>query len=78
MGIRRARRSRRRGRLVERLRCHRKPIANTWQGIFPIYNTNEDGYAGTAPVGCFYRPNSSLERVKIGRRSRVKFGSRGP
>ena len=33
-----------------------KPIANTWQGIFPVYNTNEDGYAGTAPVGCF-KPN---------------------
>src|SRR5262245_41463188 len=30
-----------------------KPIANTWQGIFPVYNTNEDGYVGTAPVGCF-------------------------
>jgi formylglycine-generating enzyme len=33
-----------------------KLIANSWQGIFPVYNTNEDGYAGTAPVGCF-RPN---------------------
>jgi len=33
-----------------------KPIANTWQGIFPVLNTNEDGYAGTAPVGCF-KPN---------------------
>jgi formylglycine-generating enzyme len=33
-----------------------KPIANTWQGIFPLYNTNEDGYAATAPVGCF-QPN---------------------
>jgi formylglycine-generating enzyme len=33
-----------------------KPIANTWQGIFPVYNTNEDGYAATAPVGCF-KPN---------------------
>jgi len=33
-----------------------KPIANTWQGIFPVYNTEEDGYAGTAPVGCF-QPN---------------------
>jgi sulfatase modifying factor 1 len=33
-----------------------KPIANTWQGIFPVYNTNEDGYAGSAPVGCF-KPN---------------------
>ena len=33
-----------------------KPIANTWQGIFPVLNTKDDGYAGTAPVGCF-RPN---------------------
>jgi sulfatase modifying factor 1 len=33
-----------------------KPIANTWQGIFPVLNTNDDGYAGTAPVGCF-KPN---------------------
>jgi sulfatase modifying factor 1 len=30
-----------------------KPIANTWQGIFPVLNSNDDGYAGTAPVGCF-------------------------
>jgi hypothetical protein len=30
-----------------------KPIANTWQGIFPVLNTEQDGYAGTAPVGCF-------------------------
>ena len=30
-----------------------KPIANTWQGVFPVYNTGEDGYVGTAPVGCF-------------------------
>ncbi len=30
-----------------------KPIANSWQGIFPVYNTEQDGYAGTAPVGCF-------------------------
>ena len=30
-----------------------KPIANSWQGIFPVLNTNEDGYAETAPVGCF-------------------------
>ena len=29
------------------------PIANTWQGIFPVLDTKEDGYAGTAPVGCF-------------------------
>lgn len=30
-----------------------KPIANTWQGVFPVYNSNEDGHSGTAPVGCF-------------------------
>jgi formylglycine-generating enzyme len=30
-----------------------KPIANTWQGIFLVLNTNDDGYAETAPVGCF-------------------------
>lgn len=30
-----------------------KPIANTWQGIFPVLNTTDDGFAGTAPVGCF-------------------------
>ena len=33
-----------------------KPIANTWQGIFPVLDTKDDGYAGTAPVGCF-KPN---------------------
>jgi formylglycine-generating enzyme required for sulfatase activity len=33
-----------------------KPIANTWQGIFPVLNTNDDGHAGTAPVSCF-KPN---------------------
>lgn len=30
-----------------------KPLANHWQGLFPVKNLNEDGYAGTAPVGCF-------------------------
>ncbi len=30
-----------------------KPIANTWQGVFPLFNTAEDGFAGLAPVGCF-------------------------
>jgi formylglycine-generating enzyme len=33
-----------------------KPAANTWQGVFPVLNTEEDGYRGTAPVGCF-NPN---------------------
>ncbi len=27
--------------------------ANTWQGPFPIENRGEDGFIGTAPVGCF-------------------------
>lgn len=31
--------------------------ANTWQGIFPMQNTGEDGYEGVAPVGCF-APNA--------------------
>jgi formylglycine-generating enzyme len=33
-----------------------KPVANTWQGLFPVVNTKDDGYLGTAPVGCF-KPN---------------------
>lgn len=27
--------------------------ANTWQGLFPVVNTAEDGFEGAAPVGCF-------------------------
>jgi len=27
--------------------------ANIWQGAFPLVDTGEDGFAGTAPVGCF-------------------------
>ena len=27
--------------------------ANTWQGIFPVRNTVEDGYLYTSPVGAF-------------------------
>ena len=30
--------------------------ANIWTGSFPDNNTQEDGFAGTAPVGCF-EPN---------------------
>lgn len=29
------------------------PIANTWQGFFPISDSGDDGYRGLAPVGCF-------------------------
>lgn len=27
--------------------------ANTWQGLFPFFNTREDGFNSTAPVGSF-------------------------
>lgn len=30
-------------------------VANTWQGLFPIADTGEDGFTGLAPVGCFPR-----------------------
>jgi formylglycine-generating enzyme required for sulfatase activity len=30
--------------------------ANTWQGLFPVNDGADDGYHGTAPVGCF-EPN---------------------
>jgi formylglycine-generating enzyme required for sulfatase activity len=30
-----------------------KHMANVWQGTFPVRNTKEDGFAGTAPVGSF-------------------------
>jgi formylglycine-generating enzyme required for sulfatase activity len=30
-----------------------KPVANIWQGVFPVKNTSEDGFTGAAPVGCF-------------------------
>jgi formylglycine-generating enzyme required for sulfatase activity len=33
-----------------------KCMANYWQGKFPVENTKEDGYEGTAPVGS-YPPN---------------------
>lgn len=32
----------------------KKPRANTWQGVFPVLDTGEDGYkARLAPVGCY-------------------------
>jgi formylglycine-generating enzyme required for sulfatase activity len=30
-----------------------RPIANTWQGLFPFDDTGQDGFAGLSPVGCF-------------------------
>ncbi len=31
--------------------------ANTWQGLFPVVNSGDDGFVGLAPVGC-YSPNA--------------------
>ena len=30
-----------------------KYMANTWQGLFPVRDSAEDGFAGTSPVGSF-------------------------
>ncbi|GAB1617534.1 formylglycine-generating enzyme family protein [Pseudomonas sp. NGC7] len=30
-----------------------QPAANYWQGVFPVHDAAEDGFAGVAPVGCF-------------------------
>ncbi len=27
--------------------------ANTWQGLFPVHNSADDGFIGLAPVGCY-------------------------
>jgi sulfatase modifying factor 1 len=32
--------------------------ANSWQGAFPNYNAETDGFKGVAPVGC-YKPNAN-------------------
>jgi len=30
-----------------------RPLANIWNGLFPVINTLEDGFRGLAPVGCY-------------------------
>lgn len=30
-----------------------RPAANSWDGVFPIVNTADDGFVGVAPVGCY-------------------------
>lgn len=30
-----------------------RPIANTWQGFFPLSDSGDDGHQGLAPIGCF-------------------------
>lgn len=37
----------------DELRPGGRPVANWWQGQFPVRNTGEDGYVGRAPVGRF-------------------------
>lgn len=37
--------------------------ANVWQGRFPVSNQMLDGFAGTAPVGCFDRNGFGLSDV---------------
>ena len=33
---------------------HEQPSqANTWQGLFPVLNSSDDGFIGLAPVGCY-------------------------
>lgn len=42
----------------EPMPTHEQPKdANTWQGLFPVINSGEDGFVGLAPVGC-YAPNA--------------------
>lgn len=36
------------------------PRANTWQGVFPIADTGDDGFTGASAVGCFAPDRSGL------------------
>ncbi len=36
------------------------PLANTWQGIFPLANSGADGFAERAPAGCFAQSEIGL------------------
>ena len=47
-----------RGATNTRINEHAQPkAANTWQGLFPVANSGEDGFVGLAPAGC-YTPNT--------------------
>ena len=67
MGVCRARRARRRGRW-RRLRADGKPIANTWQGLFPVLNTEKT--AMSAP----HRLAASSQRLRARRHDRQRLG----
>jgi len=43
---------------AEAFNARGEPVANTWQGVFPIDDSGEDGFRGSAPVGCF-PPNAN-------------------
>lgn len=49
----------------DKLRPEGKPVANWWQGSFPLNNTGEDGFIKRAPVGKF-PPNGYGLRDIIG------------
>lgn len=36
------------------------PVANIWQGIFPLIDLGTDGFQGASPVGCFPADKSGL------------------
>jgi formylglycine-generating enzyme required for sulfatase activity len=38
---------------AEAFNAEGRPVANTWQGLFPFRDSGEDGFQGPAPVGCF-------------------------
>jgi len=37
--------------------------ANTWQGDFPVKNTEADGYNGTAPAEAFYKNDYGIQQM---------------
>ena len=74
MGIRRARRARRRRPMPwgESSQPDGRLMANTWQGRFPFENLAEDGYEGTSPVDAF-----PAERLRPLRHDRQCLGVDG-
>lgn len=36
------------------------PVANTWQGLFPVSDMAADGFAGRSPAGCFGADRTGL------------------
>jgi formylglycine-generating enzyme required for sulfatase activity len=50
-------------------RAHAQPReANTWQGLFPVVNSADDGFVGLAPVGCYAANASYCMRYRAGAR----------